>query len=490
MFWQPDSTVLGKGLRPLLIAVCLASFSAPGVAAEWRGSTGLKIGETYSDNVRLDSEDEKSEWTTVITPNISLTGKGARADVSLMAAVEFNTLGGDADSVNPQLQADAGVEVVEDFFFIDADASARQTSIDPYSSYGFSNLNERDNRTTTYDYSISPYISTRFKDYATLLLRYNYDSQINRDDDLDDSDRESATFSLRSGREFGRFDWGINGNYSKTDFDDDEGRISATDNSDNEFISSSVDLGYQLNRKWRVTSTFGKEWNDFISDDDIDDTFWEAGIVWNPTKRTNLKLGFGERYFGDTPSLDFTHSHKRSTFKLSYEKELTDSRSLRTRGDVFSAFDSFGDPVNPFTDDILRPSRNFTSAENATLVNEEFDASIELKGNRTTVTLDARRSKQVRQDNSDESVFSGYSISADRRLSSKLSLDLRYSWDHREERDTDEESTTSWYDVSLRREIGPNTSISIQYSYTDRDSDLADDDYSENRFSLYLSTKF
>ncbi len=490
MFGESTSAALGAGPRPLLMAACLAMLSTSVFAAEWRVSSGLKIGETYSDNVRLDSRDEKSEWATVITPNIDLSGKGARADVSLMAAIEYNTLGGNADSVNPQVQADAGVEVVEDFFFIDADATARQTAINSYRSYGFTDVNERDNRTTTYDYSVSPYITRRFKDFATLLLRYTFDRQINRDDDLDDSDRDSATFSLRSGSDFGRFDWGLNGNYSKTNFDDNKGRISETHNSDNEFISSSVDLGYRLNRKWQLTSSFGKEWNDFISEDDIDDTFWEAGVVWTPTQRTNLRLGFGERYFGDTPSLDFTHSHKRSTFKLSYQKELTDSRSLRTRGNVFSGFDSFGDPVNPFADDFLSPSRNFTSAENATLVNEEFDASVELKGNRTTVTLDARRSKQKRQDNSEESVFSLYSISADRRLSSKTSLDLRYSWDHRKDRDTDQESTTSWYDVSLRRDIGHDTSISLQYSYTDRDSDLVDDDYSENRFSIYLSTRF
>ena len=475
----------------LLVSLMGLAIIPGAMAAEWRVDTGVRVGEVYSDNIRLDGDDEKSEWVTVLSPTVDLEGKGARADVNLKADFEFNSLGGNSDSFNPRIQGDASVELLEDLFFIDADVRSNQTAVNPFSSFGSSNFNESGNRTTTYNYSVSPYLVSRIGSFARVRLRYNYDIQENRGDELDDSTRESASLGFNSGPDFTRFTWGVFGSYSKTDFDDRVGSISPTESSDNEFISAAVRLNYRISRKWQLTSSFGQEWNDFISlDDDIDGDTWSAGIVWTPNKRVDLELGYGERFFGETPTARLSYRHKRSEIQLNYERSVTDSRSLRQQGDIFSGISSFDQLLNVLSRGVLSGSGGFTTPNNSTLVNEQFDFSYSLKGKRTTLTFDARRSEQTAQESNRENVFSGFSVSADRKLSGNLSVNFRYSWDEREDKLLERKSNTDWYTLSFNRQLGPNTNLTFSYDYSDRDGGDFGNGYNGNRLSLYLTVNF
>ena len=125
-------------------------------------------------------------------------------------------------------------------------------------------------------------------------MRYNFDDQINDDSDVDDSTQDSASFNLSSGSYFGRFSWGLGADYRKTEYEDRSGNVSATDNSDNEFISGDVSFGYRFSRKWQLTASVGKEWNDYQSTtDNVDGDTWSTGIVWTPNARTTVNLGYG-----------------------------------------------------------------------------------------------------------------------------------------------------------------------------------------------------
>lgn len=487
---QKSHLILGSVLAQVLMSVIVLLTPGLAMAAEWKTNAGLRIGEAYTDNVGLDDSDKEGEFITTVTPDLSLEGKGARANIKLLGVVEFNDVGGDADSYNPQLQADADVELIKDFFFVEGDASARQTAIDPFSASGDTSLNERDNKTTTYQYGVSPYISARLKSFAVAQLRYRYDDQINRGEEVDDSTRESANFSLNSGPDFTKITWGFLGNWSKTNFDDQSGEVSATESSDNELISATLRLGYRINRKWQLTTSYGKEWNDFISNRDTDDKTWTLGLVWTPTSRTKLDVDYGERFFGKTPALKFTHKHKHSTIKVNYLRELTDSRSIRQQQIPLSDLDIFDQLVDAFGDSVLEQSIILTTPVNVTLVNEQFDVSYSLKGKRTTIDIKGYQSKQIREDLvSTESTFNRFSISADRKLSSRLSANGRISWDERENEQS-EKADTYRYSLGLTQKIGPNTNLSCNYTFSQRDSDLIDDDYDENKINLSIRHNF
>jgi len=493
---KPHSYIAQMGLL-----VSMACFFACNVSAgEWRVKSGLNVGEVYTDNVELDDSDKESKFISVVRPTFNLVGKGNRANVSFISSFEFNNSGSGADSFSPKISANADAELFEDVLFIDADLSSNQSTIDPFSAAGNSQLNKSDNVTTTYDYSISPYIVKHFGQTADLRLRYTYDDQINKGDELSDSVLQSVVATLQSGRDFSRLTWALTSDYQDTDYESDES--SSGQDGSSEQWSNSLTLGYKLNRKFELKGTIGKEWNNYqtFDDDDTDDQFWDVGVVWTPNKRTTLDAGYGKHFYSTTPRFSLSHKTRKTTFSTSYTRSLSDTRSERSNPNVFSFSDSLRDQLSEqsqLTDsaiDELEQSvsqalflnNNPTFRDQGVFVSELFESSFSVKGKRTTTTVYLRESKQIREDVDEDAVFTSTGVRLERKLSSKYTLNSRLTWDERKDQDGLTSDRTLWH-LSLRRKLGARTAVSIAYSYGERDSDRVNDDYKENRVSLNFS---
>ena len=81
---------------------------------------------------------------------------------------------------------------MENWFYIDGRVNAYQNDITPYANGGGDSLNTTGNTNTTYNYSVSPYVSRRFKDQAQVNLRYTWDDQYNTANVVGDNTKESA----------------------------------------------------------------------------------------------------------------------------------------------------------------------------------------------------------------------------------------------------------------------------------------------------------
>ena len=295
---------------------------------------------------------------------------------------------------------------------------------------------------------------------------------------LNDSSRQAVTFNLNSGRDFAIFDWALVGNYSKTDIDD-----SGLSNND-ELKSADLRLGYRLNRKLRLRGSVGREWNDFDSvHSDIDGKRWDFGATWTPNKRTTVDIGYGERFFGGTPTVDISYRRKKSVFTASYIKELTDARSLRSQNTFFDE-DLFGNPIDPITGDPI-----FAFPDEGQIVDERTSFSWLWQGKRTTLTWSADHSIQEPQSSRKDVVFISSSLALSRRLTSKLSFDTSVDWEN-QENELDEEFETWRFNMGLSRPIGSKSNVNLRYTYTDRDSDLPSDGYEENRVILNYRINF
>jgi hypothetical protein len=440
-------------------------------AAEWTVSKGAKAEVTLTDNVELSEDDEQSEITTSITPRIAFAGKGARANVKFSGAVKINDSSRGAGTFNPRIQANADSELIKQLLYIDGSFKASQNALNPFTSGGGDTENESDNVTTTYSYSISPYVKRRLKDFATFLARYTYDEVIHTNDDAANSAGQSVNVSLDSGPMFSRVSWGLGGQVRKVDNDDG-------DNS--EFKSADANLGYRFNRAWRVNASAGKEWNDFTTvKSDNDGTRWDFHAIWTPSPRTSLDIGYGERFFGGTPSLDFTHRSRRSTIKLGYSRELTDARTLILQEQLFIETD-------PITNQPILVARDIPVLGDSVLVNERFDGSYTLQGKRSKLRISADHSTQIYQDAvTDGSKLMGLSVNFDRTLDGKTSANAGIRWRHSEQ-SSGEEADTGSIDVGLTRKLGPKTNVKLSLRHTERDSDVADDSYDENRVTVAL----
>ena len=465
------------------VAVSLVGLPCSALAAQWRVNSGVEVSERYSDNENLSATDKKDKFVTVVSPEISLSGSGGgRINYDVLASLTHRESSDGNDSTNPALSGNANAELVDRILFFDVSSTINQNRVDPFRSTGDDDVSrsQSDNVTTTYSYTLSPYLLGRINSFADMELRYSYDEQWNSDSDVGDSSRQAVSFNLNSGRDFSIFDWGLVGNYSKIDSDDSDNGQS----NDDELKSADLRLGYRVSRKLRLRGSVGREWNDFDSvRSDVDGERWDFGLIWTPNKRTTINIGYGERFFGNTPTVDISYRRKKSVFTASYVKELTDARTLRSEQGIFDE-DPFGNPIDPVTGDPV-----FVYPDEGQIVDERISFSWSRQGKRTTLTWNGDYSVQEPQSSREEVVFISSSLELTRRLTSKLSFDTSVDWEN-QENELDEEFETWRFNMGLSRPIGSKSNVSLQYTYTDRDSDLTDDGYEENRVVLNYNINF
>lgn len=490
VMWLPaNSKASIHKISARLLGFSLIVFTGNAVGGDWSGEGSITYAGSYTDNVSLSKNDTDSKIIPIITPQISVNGDGSRAKFDLISSVQFSKLSGENQNVNPRLQSSGKVELLEDFFFLDANARAYQVAINPFRPSGEAGLNRTDNSTTTYNVSIAPYIKTRLSPYANVEARYQYDTQWysnNKNDSgdrIDDADHRRASVKINSSDEFTRLSWSVVGDYVKTNYDT-EGFY------DSDYKSAGLNLGYQINRQFRVTGSFGKEWNDYISyRSDIDDTYWNSGAVWEPNKRTSLEAGYGHRYFGSTPYFEIKHKTRKTRLKFGYSKSITDASDLRFVNDVFPTTDPLGQPQDsfiwlPFFGQ-PEPVDDFTTApQNGLRLDERFEASLTVVGTRSSVTFRARRSKQTREDNDLESKFDNLSVIFNRDISRVTSFNTGVHWNKRKDEETGANSDRYRLNVGLEYAVGSNSSWRLFYSYTNESGNFDYNEYQENRISV------
>ena len=488
-----DSDGLPMCRRLVMASLC---FWAVGVEAEaWQTQASLSVSEVYSDNVCLEANNPQSDLVTTVTPGLSIEGSnGARASLDLELALELNSLSDqdacgsgndeDTDTANPQLQALGSLELVENFINVDATAHVQQNKVDPFRAAGDSSLNRTDNHNTSYDYSVSPYMTWRVSNVAQVNLRYTYDGQENSVQAVGNSDSQSLQLQLtNTGAD--KFTWALDGDYQTVDYQEDSSA------SDDKLSSANVSLAYQFSRKWQLNGSTGRDFNEFDSADaEIDGTRWDMGLAWTPNDRTSVELGSGNRYFGNTPRLNISHRLKRSELSASYSKTLTYTRALRNDQIVLPVIDASGNPINLSNGEPLLISTNLTTLTRSPVVDERWQLAYRLQGRRTSLNINAVGSTQLGEEDNQESEFLTYSLGLDRRLARDLSANIQLSMSSSQTQSDNSnqpaDTDTKRLYLGLQRELGQYTSLSFNYTLTDRNSLQAEDTYKENRLSVSL----
>jgi hypothetical protein len=484
-------------LGPITLGLAIANGSA---AAEWTTSAGVAPGVTYTDNVCLSADNEKGEWIAEVTPDVAVQADGRRANLDLAGSVNVNSLsdskledldcnaqgfGGNRKQFAPRLRGRADAELVEDWLYVDGNARIEQNEASPFIKGGGDRLDTTGNTNTLYNYSVSPYIERRIKDEALFDLRYTWDQQYNTENVVGDSSQQSWQSRFGNVPGTSALSWGLQGDYSKVEYDNQRNVQNNTQNKDSELKSAQVNLGYQLSRVWQVNGYYGEEWNDFVSrNDDIDGSFWDAGVRWTPNARTTVDAGTGHRFFGNAPRFSIDHRHKRNVLRASYAKTLTYDRNIRAgANDPFPGDGGELPPVNV---------EDSSTLSNSPILDERFTLGYAYQGLRSRLGLEASHSDQTREDNGGDSTFKRASLSLSRSMSRQLTIAGRLSWTEQEPKSLSDISnfvnaTETWrFILDGTRQLNQDVSLALQYRYTDQQADNELNQYKENRVTLTL----
>jgi len=354
---------------------------------------------TLSDNARLRPKElQEADIFNIVTPTFGVNKNGARLKVNARysPSLLWYMAGTGESTVRNTLYSDANLQVIENFFYVDARANIFQTFLSPFGPQPGDIGSSTANRTEATTLSLAPYIRGRLPGGSQYTIRdeitYTTFSTGQRPDSYGNAfttrwDGVGGTFIVPS------FDY----NYysveygSQPAFISQLARLRATAN---------VDTDFQL------IATGGYESNDFVFSEQKG-PIYGGGFNWKPSPRTEVKANIERRFFGNSFDIDATYRTAFTGWTLRAGRRIQTSQQqiqqftsssnsgLRTSLDALFA-QAIPDPVQRelFVNQLLAQS-GFSSLLGSptpiftprVLLTESIEPAIAIIGNRTTVTL-------------------------------------------------------------------------------------------------------
>lgn len=486
-------------------------------AAEWQRAAGIFVSTIYSDNFCLDNSNKEHHVTSTLTPNLTMSAESARASLSLQAAAQVNN----EDEIHldcrprrsrsrllitPSLRYTGDLEVIDEWLTLESSAFSGTNRIDPFEAGD--NIDGRNNINITYQYGVGAMLQRRVLKSADMRLRYRYSEQHNDEDLFGDNHQDQVEFDIGTDRDNARFSTGVSTRYRKVYYDSTE-RSPAFNNT---LSSAELWTALQLTTSWEINALAGEEWNEFTSTaEDIDGSYWDAGLTWTPNERVEIGIGTGERFFGTTSRFHARYRHKRSELSANYAHTLTFPSDLR------AGIDGFASPLDPDPDDPVDPTApvdnsfdsgfgqlpgelplargNPTFIGDSPIIDERFTLRYRFTGRRSTLTVFASESQQLRLEDDGEATFTHFNTTFSRNLSARLAADIQLNWFENEGQGGNvglfgEHSETFRIGPGVSRRVGVATIVALRHAYTRQRSDFSRNQYSENRITLSLNHIF
>jgi len=464
---------------PVLAAALLAG---PAAAADWDVTPRLRLQEILTDNVELRSAEKEGDLVTRLAPGLSIRGQGARLTVNADYNLEnlVYAADGSRDQTNHQFQSNATVELWRDHLFVDASSRVSQQLIDNQGRFTNSNISSTGNRADTLTYTFAPYYRQHLGPWADLTLRYEK-SKVKNDTNLaQDSDIESLSAELASGRRFTRVPWSVRVESREVD------RVTGAKA---EFDSLVVNTTYRFTRRYALDLTAGIEDNTFnTTQNNRDGTYWTVGGTWTPNRRTEASLAIGDRFFGTTIRGSARHQRRRLNLSIDYQEQPRTTAEDQAFLNIFPVVDDAGNPI--FDPDL---AGDFPLPIDGTALTQDVFVEKRLTGRATynrrrdTVTFTVRDfAREFQTDRGDERTTS-FSANWTRQLRRALTGGIDATWQRTTFDQGDREDRRIRVRPFLRYTLGPSVTGTLEYQFVDQSSDGSRIDFTENRLSASLN---
>lgn len=478
---------LGRSSAATCLLFVLMSVSLQASAATWRTTKGLTTELVYTDNIDLAAENERSGLSSVITPRISLNGVGRRMKMNFSYAPSYlyRFYNGGSNGFDHNLSASLNSELYRDVLFLDARANGGISLVDPFGGNPGDGINESDNARQNFSLTIAPYILKHFGSYADLRVGYNFSKVWN--EGASSSNGNGVDFSLTSGRRFQIIDWSIDGSITQTEYQAGDDSIFAKINSR---------VGYAINRNWRINAYVGYDDNDFLNQAgeldgrDSSGFFYGGGVTWKPSSRTTLDLSVADRFFGTNLYFNFRHQSRRSVWTASLTHEPTNSHNESLSNETFQTTDPFGEPIlDPSGQPVyIDPDTPLQSSED--YIRRQLRLGYVHTMRRGELGFNGYYTQRDYSGNGRDTT--GYGMSADysRRLLAHLDASLGIGWNTNSDDAGNSDSTDWTIRAGFSRQLSARTNLSLNLQHRRQTSDDASGEYSENRATLTLGTKW
>ncbi|OED38087.1 hypothetical protein AB833_20545 [Chromatiales bacterium (ex Bugula neritina AB1)] len=405
------------------VSCALVAFSLTGVtsAANFELSRYLEFGSTVTDNATLANTDNQSELVFSVKPSVQLKFSGNRFGAVAIGELEyFRYNEANDDVIDPRLISRIKGTLVDNLLYLDTSLVVSKLSPDR----NFVRITDDDSTAAIFKSKL--FLDTSFGRTADLFAAYRYSTLVDSSGDEFDSDQNSVEFDLGRDPRYSRFIWGLGGFYSRDESSQNEFENSVISASLGASITNTVLIEFTHGEEDRKLTTGINTPNPIISEDNSS-SLWRAEVNWSPSELTKLTVGYGERFFGAGPNMQFRHRIRNSRILASYTRDVTrQAASLDTISSL-----SNNPALNPAivnTDTVTIDNATVVTPLEEPYIDNRFRLAYKLAGRRSDVIIDAVYSDQERITGSDTIKSFLARLVFDRRLSERLSLRLQYDY--------------------------------------------------------------
>jgi uncharacterized protein (PEP-CTERM system associated) len=335
--WQRKSALAWACCSAMLLGAS-GSAAAEGI---WRTNASVGGTVTWTNNVNLERGNEReSDWVFTISPAASVDYLAARASLRGTVAapiVVYAGTGSDNNTIYPNAALQGNVELIEDFFFVDAAVSVSQTYYSPFGPRPPGLVNQTDNRYTSQSYRVSPYLQrTIGSDIAWSIRNDNIWTNLNNTPEATGGqyiNRLIATIN-REARPFG---WGADVERTAYRFENQDPQTLAL---------ARARATWRPDPQLELFATGGYERTDFPLSS-TSDAIYGGGFRWRPTERTRFDTSWEQRFFGSSYDVVFEHRLPLSFWTVRA------SRALSSYPEVIASLQE-GTSVSAILDQALR----------------------------------------------------------------------------------------------------------------------------------------
>lgn len=455
-----------------------------------RISPFITTGVSYTDNVDFDA-DARDDFVYFIQPGVTLDLEASRFRTALnySLSLEYST---DEEGFvveqlsNSRLESMNTFELVENIFFVDADAAISRELVDARSRPSARGVDRSDDLATVQRYRVSPFFQYRFGRVVNNETRLS----VGYVDIGGDEDEEALTYSAST--EFtnavpaARLGWRLASLYEIQDPGDEVEEF--------ERFTNEVNTRLALDRTYALLATVGHDSLDDAAVDDLPDgVFWNVGLGYTPNPRLDASVTYGRRYDNGDFGLNIDYDiSETARFRARFDQTLETEEQLLLRDLTFLDVNDEGQLIDTRTDEILETTADLFGLEADVFLRNRFDTDLVLNRRRNTFRLGGfYESREVLSTPTFTERGYGGSASWRRQLNRRTSgiVDLQYE---RVDFDTEGGRIDDLYTVrtSLSHNLGEGVSVFFGYVFQHQESTAENQTATENLLILSLTKRF
>ncbi len=465
-------------------------------------SAGVLTRLMVTDNLFMSAIAPESDLILQIMPNITGGGKGRRGSWRLFYGPSAVIYFGNSylNQVFHVLQANANVDLIDEYLSLNISANANQNIINPATgNAGFNALSNPDAFAQTASISVTPRIRLPVLrgDFATLEIEpgvnfaYTAATADSFNNDGYSSGGSQSSFRIRSGKYFSRTSWSIVGESDLVGQGSGNwGGINGSNTGSGTGTSEVyAEVTYPITDQWALTAIAGYDWGNYDSFQDPNGPRWRFTPYWQPSSATRIGLGYGQRYNSPDYFVDISHRWSRTSISLRYDIVASNARSAIINTNVVNFEDAYGEPITqPLQTQVLSGSVANPALRGGYYIQDHLNLAASHDFGRTSASLSFDSYRWDYQDSPEITTQNQGTLTLSRALTRRAqgSASLQY-WTYAQSVGAAEDFDQLSLSTQVSYQINRRLNSSVQYSYSQQDSSSTWRGFSANTLWLTLN---